>query len=110
MAFFNDKYIYGENYLQDMVNGFKYTNSNYITKDSYYEDDNLIVGIEHDYVNKMKDKYKSMFDAKFYELNFLLQLKNVNNIDGGYSIDHFELKVYNKNIKKFFIDSIKKFN
>ena len=51
-----------------------------------------------------------MFDAKFYELNFLLQLKNVNNIDGGYSIDHFELKVYNKNIKKFFIDSIKKFN
>ena len=110
VAFFNDKYIYGENYLQDMVNGFKYTNSNYITKDSYYEDDNLIVGIEHDYVNKMKDKYKSMFDAKFYELNFLLQLKNVNNIDGGYSIDHFELKVYNKNIKRFFIDSIKKFN
>ena len=27
----------------------------------------------------------------------MLQLKNVNNIDGGYSIDHFELKVYNKN-------------
>src|SRR5690606_8430705 len=35
IAFFKDEYEYGMFYLEDMVNGFKYTDSDYITKDAY---------------------------------------------------------------------------
>jgi glycosyltransferase involved in cell wall biosynthesis len=91
IAFFNANHVYQEYYLEDMVNGFKYTNSDYITKDSYFNGPNLISGVEHNYVAKMKDKYKSIFWASSFDANKLLELKTEEVLENGYSIDHFEL-------------------
>lgn len=91
IAFFNKDYAYEEYYLEDMINGFKYTNSDYITKDSYYEKKEVIKGIEHNYINMMKDKYKTIFDAKSFSIDQILSLKNNMELKNGYSIDHFEL-------------------
>lgn len=95
IAFFKEDYFYEEYYLQDMINGFKYTDSDYITKDSYYYNNQLISGIEHNYVNKMKDKYKTVFDTKAFNLDFLLSLNNSIFLNKGYSIDPFGLNVKN---------------
>nr|WP_295604907.1 glycosyltransferase [uncultured Terrisporobacter sp.] len=91
ITFFRDDYFYGQYYLQDMINGFKYTDSDYITKDSYYNGKSIIKGIEHDYVNIMKDKYKTIFDVKAFTFEFLNFLRKEVNLKNGYSIDHFEL-------------------
>lgn len=93
IAFFKEDYFYEEYYLQDMINGFKYTDSDYITKDSYYYNNQFIAGIEHNYVNKMKDKYKTVFDIKGFNLDFLLSLNNFIFLNNGYSIDPFGLNV-----------------
>lgn len=91
IAFFNSKYKYREYYLEDMINGFKYTASDYITKDSFYDGAELVKGIEHDYVDKIKDKYKTVFWSASFKADALLNLKNDEKIENGYSIDHFEL-------------------
>lgn len=93
IAFFKEDYFYEEYYLQDMINGFKYTDSDYITKDSYYHNNQIVVGIEHNYVNEMKDKYKTVFHIKVFNLDFLLSLNNSIYLNNGYSIDHFELNI-----------------
>lgn len=105
VTFFNENYIYEEYYLQDMINGFKYSNSDYITKDSYYVDSKLVDGIEHDFIKTMKDKYKTIFDSKAFSLKFLLEIKSEILLENGYSIDHFELIV--KDLEKI---KLSKFN
>lgn len=90
IAFFDSKKYYGKYYLEDMINAFKYTNSKYITKDSFYSKNNLNKGIEHDYVSIIKDKYKTIFWSSDFEYKELIELKANTRIEGGYSIDHFE--------------------
>lgn len=91
IAFFHSTYRYDEYYLEDMVNGFKYTNCDYITKDSYYYGNTLVEGIEHSYVNEIKDKYKTIFWSEAFSTNELRNIKPNTKRKSGYSIDHFEL-------------------
>ncbi|MEG1141937.1 MAG: glycosyltransferase [Clostridia bacterium] len=96
ITFFNDEYTYDEYYLQDMINGFKYTNSDYITKDSYLSNKKIIKGIEHNYVDVMKDKYKTIFDLNSFDIDYLIELRGEMHLKNGYSIDHFELDIDKK--------------
>lgn len=90
VAFFDENKDYSEFYLEDMVNGFKYTNSDYITKDAYYSGNQLIAGIEHDYVTEMKDKARTVFWATSYSASDLKGFYGVKKLPNGYSVDHFE--------------------
>lgn len=92
VAFFSPKYFYGEYYLEDLINGFKYTDSSYITKDSYIDRGSKVNGIEHDYVSVMKDKYRTVFDIQKYDINEVLAIQE-NNIalSNGYSVDYLEI-------------------
>lgn len=93
VTFFHPEYEYGEYYLEDLVNGFKYTDSSYITKDAYYSHGEYQEGIEHDFVSEMKDKYKTAFDTNNFTLEELLELDGPLNRGNGYSIDSLELDV-----------------
>jgi glycosyltransferase involved in cell wall biosynthesis len=95
VTFFHDDYEYGEYYLEDLVNGFKYTNSSYVTKNSFYQNGVINEGIQHNYVNNMEDKYKTAFWVADFKPKELL---NMNVLDGvlGYSIDPLELEVGKK--------------
>lgn len=89
VTFFDEDKYYGEFYLEDMINGFKYTNSDYITKDAYYDGENYISGIEHNYVTTMKDKCRTVFWCDAFTVEELLNFKEPVAIN-GYSIDPFE--------------------
>lgn len=98
IAFFHQEKFYDVFYLEDMINGFKYTNCNYITKEAYYEHNKLIVGVEHDYVNEVKDKYRTVFWSEAYTAEELLTLKCPTYMVNGYSIDHLEFNNNHTNI------------
>lgn len=92
IAFFNEENEYGHFYLEDMVNGFKYTDSDYITKSAYYDSSNKFhEGVEFDYVKQFKDKYKTVFWANAFNAKKLLNLKKSENLKKGFSIDHMQV-------------------
>ena len=89
VAFFDENMDYLEFYLEDMCNGFKYTNSDYITKNAYLKGGKLLDGIEHDYVKMMGSKYCTVFWRSAYTADQLLGFGNDVELQNGYSIDHF---------------------
>lgn len=91
IAFWNDDFHYGEHYLEDMINGFKYTSCSYITKNSFYSKDSLINGTEHNYVTEYVSKYATVFWKNDYSIEELITLPEKSKLKNGYSIDHFEL-------------------
>ena len=91
ITFFSDDYEYEKYYLDDMINAFKYTASDYITKSSYFYKDTLIDDVNHDYTNKMLDKYRTIFASNIFSIEKLLSFEGVQSIANGYSIDPFNL-------------------
>lgn len=89
IAWFSPDSEYSAFYLEDMANGFKYTACNYITKDAWMEGQVLHAGAEHNYVNQMKSKYRTLFWREAYSPEFLLTIDQCQPLPGGYSIDHF---------------------
>lgn len=90
ITFFDERKEYSEFYLEDMINGFKYTDSDYITKNAYYDGEKLVKGIEHDYVNVIDDKTRTVFWSEAFSADELLNMKGSQQRSRGYSIDHFE--------------------
>ncbi|QSG00562.1 glycosyl transferase family 2 [Bacillus paralicheniformis] len=91
VAFFGEDYCYGEYYLEDMINGFKYTDSDYITKDAYYRlPQEYVPGVEHQYVNEMKDRYRTLFWRESFDWKSLKDIQP-GELLKGYSIDPLEI-------------------
>ncbi|PAE30537.1 glycosyl transferase family 2 [Paenibacillus sp. 7884-2] len=90
VTFFDENKEYREFYLEDMINGFKYTDSDYITKNAYFNGDKLTTGIEHDYVNVIDDKTRTVFWSDAFTVEELLGNESSMRNTNGYSIDHFE--------------------
>ena len=61
VAFFSPEMDYEIFYLEDLINGFKYTACDYITKAAYLSGDELHTGAEHDYVTEIGSKYRTVF-------------------------------------------------
>lgn len=91
IALFDEKCEYSHFYLEDMINAFKYTNVSFVTKDSYYIGDELIFGIEHDYVNTIKNKYCTILWSDDFAFEEILAFDCSNKT--GYSIDRFEFNI-----------------
>lgn len=86
IAYMTKDINYQRNYIEDMINAFKYTASNYIAINSRIED-GKIKGINHNYVNNCSDMRLCMFDSKKYDT---IEAITNNHIEGsGYSIDPF---------------------
>lgn len=86
--------IYGKYYLEDMVNGFKYTNCDYITKSSYLNGGKLTSGKEHDYVDEIKNVYATVFWRSEITMQQVLDMKESVAWKNGYSVDHFNYEKY----------------
>lgn len=104
VTFFHSEYEYGEYYLEDLVNGFKYTNSSYITKDAYYKGYDYVSGIEHNYVNEIKDKCKTIFSTKKFTANDLLDINSIQKCGNGYSVDSLEINTNPNDIETERVD------
>ena len=93
-CWFSTEDSYEKNYLNDMVNGFKYTSSSYITKNSYFDKSgNYIKGKEHEYTNLCSGKYLSVFAVSHLKPSDLPStlIEQSFTLDNGYSIDPFEV-------------------
>lgn len=100
VAFFDENAEYGCFYLEDMVNGFKYTDCDYITKAGYYSGNNYIAGVEHDYVSVMQSKTRTVFWRKSYAVETLLEMDDFCNLANGYSIDRFQYNAASVKVKE----------
>ncbi len=90
VAFFGAGMRYGEFYLEDMANGFKYTACDYITKAAYLEGGVLHPGTEHDYVGVMGSRFRTLFWREAFPAEELLNLEDGAELPNGYSIDRFQ--------------------
>lgn len=96
VTFWREDRCYKKFYLEDMINGFKYTNCDYITKNSYIEKNIIKKGKEHNYTNKIDDIYCTIFWNNSFSYKEILQLINqeeIISIDNGYSIDYLNYVV-----------------
>ena len=100
ITFFSESMEYDMFYLEDMSNGFKYTNCDYITKDAYYEGENFVNGLEHNYISLMKNKYCTVFWSSEFSLEQLIAFEGEEEISNGYSIDHFNFSLKRRNCRK----------
>ncbi|MBQ6008757.1 MAG: methyltransferase domain-containing protein [Kiritimatiellae bacterium] len=90
VAFFGADADYGAYYLEDMINGFKYTNCDYVTKAAYVnETGTLVEGKEHDYVSAFADRTRTVFWRDAFTLEELLGATGAVKRENGYASDHF---------------------
>ena len=91
----DEQSIYEKYYLEDMMNGFKYTDCDYIVKASYRENGRLINTIEHDFVDLIPNVYAAMFWRESIEFEKFLNMRDGISMPNGYSIDHFNYERFN---------------
>lgn len=92
VAVWNENSEYGAFYLEDMINGFKYTDCAYITKDSFISNGKLNSGVEHNYVDHIRNVYATVFWKNAIDYMKIIQMTNDSgqiSAKNGYSIDHF---------------------
>lgn len=93
-CWFSSENNYEKYYLNDLLNGFKYTDSNFITKNAFYDKKgNYVAGKEHEYTNQCSGKAFSLFTTKYLNPEELSLYKEEQKFDyeNGYSIDPFEM-------------------
>lgn len=106
VAMFHNSHFYGEYYLEDMINAFKYTDADYVTKDSYYDGENKIEGIENNFINHINNVYCTVFSLDKYNLKDILNGSNLDQ-SNGYSSDSLEFNISEE--PKYIANDNKKF-
>lgn len=91
IAILSGEHEYGDHYLQDMVNGFKYTDSDYITKDAYFCNGTLQAGKSHEYTNIMPANWRTVFSASAISPYNAIKMVQPTILENGYSIDPYQL-------------------
>ncbi|MGE6655859.1 glycosyltransferase [Bacillus altitudinis] len=99
VAFFSSKYEYGQFYLEDMINAFKYTNCDYVTKDAYEHNGEFTNGVEHNYIEKIEDRFRTVFWRDSFQWEDIKEISNTS-IPNGYSIDPLELSTTSYGIEE----------
>ncbi|MEK5135811.1 glycosyltransferase [Bacillus sp. FSL W8-0645] len=97
VACFSNKYEYGQFYLEDMINAFKYTNCDYITKDAYEHNGEITKGVEHNYIERIEDRFRTVFWRDSFNWEDIKSISNAS-IPNGYSVDPLELSVTSNNV------------
>lgn len=93
-CWFSECNHYEMHYLNDLINGFKYTNCQYVTKNSYFDKDgNYVSGNQHEYTSFCSGKSLALFSARYLHPENFSKFNDVNGfeLEDGYSIDPFEV-------------------
>jgi glycosyltransferase involved in cell wall biosynthesis len=93
-CWFSETNSYEKHYLSDLLNGFKYTNCRYITKNAYFNKQGRYVdGAQHEYTTHCSGKGLSLFSTQHLSPSELAPygIDVGFEFDNGYSIDPFEV-------------------
>ncbi|GAA0421752.1 hypothetical protein GCM10008934_10270 [Virgibacillus salarius] len=85
ITFFTDGYFYEEYYLEDLLNGFKYTNSDFVAKDNNGKR-------SFNYTNEVIDLYRTMFNLQSFSNEQIINKSFYDNEYNGFYIDHLEVQ------------------
>lgn len=98
VTWFDENSYYGVYYLEDMINAFKFNKCSYVTKDSYFDGEDLIPGYEYHTVDHLNSKYRTVFNLHEFDHSLFLEnlckdsfrdlREGVLIMDNGYSVDH----------------------
>lgn len=91
VAYFNDQFAYGPYYLEDLVNGFKYTDVDFVTQVVYKEGHEWNEGIEHSYTDSFTSRYTTLFWTATAPFNVISGQQKDHGLK-GYAIDRFSLE------------------
>lgn len=96
MAVFAEEQEYERFYLEDMLNGFKYTDSDYVTMEAWFDGAELTEGKSHEYTNVMPANWRCVFAVQTCAGQILsgqdvMALDMPVVMERGYSIDPFQL-------------------
>ncbi|RCW77402.1 glycosyltransferase family 2 protein [Saliterribacillus persicus] len=92
IAFFSKDFEYGAYYLEDLVNGFKYSDSDFICKSTN-------INTNYKYNREVESLYLAMFDSQTYSYETFLKYTPEQSIKGnGLFIDNTEWKKINRDI------------
>ena len=86
VAFFSDSIEYGEFYLEDMLNAFKYADCDYVTQEAYCAYGKMRPGREHEYVSSMPDRDRSVFLRERFTLADLPPAGRGEDLPNGYAL------------------------
>src|SRR5699024_10665336 len=59
ITFFNEKYLYEEYYLEDMITGFKYSDVDFVTKNEDHD--------PHTFIDSLDNRYRTMIDTSGFK-------------------------------------------
>lgn len=93
-CWFSEEFEYEHNYLNDLLNGFKFTNSTYITKGAYFSSEGVYIhGPQHEYTTSCSGKALSLFSTKYSTPEEYTEYGELEGfyLANGYSIDPFSL-------------------
>jgi glycosyltransferase involved in cell wall biosynthesis len=93
-CWFSSANSYEKYYLNDLLNGFKYTDCFYITKNAFFDAmGRYVVGKEHEYTDLCSGKALTLFSAQHLEPAQLSPYSEQQSFshENGYSIDPFEV-------------------
>lgn len=93
VTFFKEDIFYDANYLSDLVNGFIYTNSEFVTKSDLFQKESFT------YTNTNNDKYKTLFWSNSYSFDELMNTSQMRSLL-GLKIDHLEYEPLDTNRNK----------
>ncbi len=101
VTYFNKDHHYGEFYLEDMINCFKYTDSDFVTKSSYFNGDVFVEGEKSNYYDGIPDIYRTVFWRENYDITSIINksLQN-NNKNSGYAADTMNYNALSEFIKE----------
>ncbi len=87
-TFFHKDSSYGDFYLEDMINCFKFTDVDFVTKNAYYEGKVLVEGVRSNYFSGTPEKYRTVFWKDSYDILSVIQGNPENKGEcKGYSAD-----------------------
>lgn len=102
IAFMSEEYSYGENYLTDMINAFKYCDVEFVTKGNHVNSQGEDKGYEYDFTDQSGDICTTVMTCRKY-----LENRGLPGIFGrrghfvtgkGFKLDSFEIEKRRENI------------
>lgn len=94
LALWKDGRTYRPHYLEDMINGFKYTSCDFIAKPSIYLGEERVVEQRYEFTGMIPDKYATVFWAETISLPELLRLPASNAVrSNGYVSDQLNYEI-----------------
>lgn len=91
VTYFNDQFAYGPYYLEDLVNGFKYTDVDFITQVVYKEGHEWNEGNEHVYTDSFTSRYTTLYWTESVPYEVITGSVKDHELK-GYAIDRFNLE------------------